>query len=73
MVAFVGVQIMIKPIRFSEATVKAGKDVPKKGDKKEKAVEPPPPNLANIAVCNAAGALHHLTFLDEAKIEVWGC
>ena len=26
--------------------------------------------MADIAVCNAAGALHHLTFMDEAKIEV---
>lgn len=29
-----------------------------------------PPNFFDMAVCNAAGALHHLTFLDEAKLQV---
>jgi len=34
---------------------------------------PPPPNYADAAVCNAAGALHHLTFLDDAKLQVGRC
>jgi hypothetical protein len=29
-----------------------------------------PINFADLAVCNAAGALHHLTFIDEAKLQV---
>jgi hypothetical protein len=29
-----------------------------------------PPNFADMAVCNAAGALQHLTFLDAAKQQV---
>ncbi|KAG2433810.1 hypothetical protein HXX76_008167 [Chlamydomonas incerta] len=29
-----------------------------------------PPNYADMAVCNAAGALQHLTFLDAAKQQV---
>lgn len=39
--------------------------------KKDKVGDAPAPqNLADVAVCNATGALHHLTFIDEAKIEV---
>jgi hypothetical protein len=38
--------------------------------KSEKAVAAPPPSYPDIAVCNAAGTLNHLTFLDEAKLQV---
>eukprot|EP00955_Chlamydomonas_euryale_P055678 356183-Chlamydomonas_euryale.AAC.2 len=38
---------------------------------KPKGLEPPPPpNFADVAVCSACGALHHLTFLDEAKLQL---
>ena len=43
------------------------------GQKKVKDEGPPPLNLAEVAVCNAAGALHHLTFIDEAKVQVSHC
>jgi hypothetical protein len=39
-------------------------------EKKKRDEGPPPPNLPAMAVCNAAGALHHLTFVDEAKSQV---
>lgn len=39
----------------------------KKGDKNE---PPAPPSYPDIAVCNATGALHHLSFLDAAKVQV---
>ncbi|KAF5828330.1 armadillo-type protein [Dunaliella salina] len=29
-----------------------------------------PPSFPDIAICNATGVLHHLTFLDRAKVEV---
>ena len=46
------------------------KKAKKKDAKKGKVIEVPQPNLAEVTVCNSTGALHHLTFLDEAKIEV---
>ena len=46
------------------------KKAKKKDAKKGKVIEAPQPNLAEVTVCNSTGALHHLTFLDEAKIEV---
>lgn len=51
-----------------------GKAPAKQGARGAAAEPPPPPNYADIAVCNSTGALHHLTFLDEAKLEVgsWG-
>ncbi len=42
-------------------------------DKRAERSKPPPPvNFPDVAVCNAAGALHHMTFLDEAKAQVRG-
>lgn len=42
----------------------------KDGKEKRKGADtapPEPPCFSDIAVCNAAGALQHLTFLDSAK------
>jgi hypothetical protein len=47
---------------------KDGEKAPAKPSK-AKAEPPPPPSFADMAVCNAAGALNHLTFLDDAKIQ----
>eukprot|EP00798_Chlamydomonas_sp_ICE-L_P025468 gene25468-11127_t len=59
------------------AVKKAGKKAKsdKKDDKKKKEISsnepPPPPNYSEIAVCNATGALHHLSFLDQAKLKTF--
>ncbi len=45
----------------------AGSGGPKKADRVDPSA---PPNYSEIAVCNAAGLLHHLTFLDLAKEQV---
>jgi len=49
------------------------KDGASSKSKDSKAAEPPPaPVYADIAVCNATGALHHLSFLDAAKAQIAG-
>lgn len=42
-------------------------------DRRSQRAQPlPPPSFPDIAICNATGVLHHLTFLDQAKVEVTG-
>jgi hypothetical protein len=40
----------------------------KPGPRRFETAKPPAP--PEMAVCNAAGTLHHLTFLDAAKMQV---
>ena len=47
-----------------------GEKVGRGGSKEKEAILPP--NYPDIAVCNAAGALHHLTFMDKCKYQIWG-
>lgn len=52
----------------AEAAKKADdKKDPKEKKRSAEAAAPEPPCFPDIAVCNAAGALHHLTFLDTGK------
>lgn len=53
----------------AEASSKKKAATENKKEKKEDTAMGPP-NFFDMAVCNAAGALHHLTFLDEAKLQV---
>lgn len=54
-----------RPKAASKAAAAAGGD-----KKKKKGGAVPPVSFAEAAVCNAAGALHHLTFLDTVKCQV---
>ena len=54
----------------TEASKKGKKKEEGAGKKEKGEAIAPCVNYSELAVCNASGALHHLSMLDEAKVEI---
>lgn len=73
-------QVQQHTVTRTHATARAGKKARAKQqeapmdarptDKRGKQKPPPPPSYPDVAICNATGVLHHMTFMDEAKLQV---